>query len=154
MPDIDGGSLDLATLKGKVVLIVNVASQCGLTPQYEALQALYEAKKDAGLVVLGVPANNFGGQEPGSDADIKSFCTGTYHVTFPMLSKVSVKGDDRHPLYAQLAALPEPLGGEPRWNFTKFLVDRTGRVMARFEPKTTPNDPALVAKVDELLAID
>lgn len=152
MSDIDGAPIDLSSFKGKVVMVVNVASKCGLTPQYEALQALYESKKDAGLVVLGVPANNFGSQEPGTDAEIKEFCTGKYHVTFPMLAKISVKGDDRHPLYAQLASLPEPLGGEPKWNFTKFLVDRSGRVVARYEPRTTPADPALLAKVDELLA--
>lgn len=151
MRDIDGNELDLSTLKGKVVLLVNVASRCGLTPQYEGLQALYAAKKDAGLVVLGVPSNDFNGQEPGTEQEIKEFCTGRYGVTFPMLAKISVRGEGRHALYAQLASLPEPLGGEPRWNFTKFLIDRSGRVVARFEPRVTPGDAALVARVDELL---
>jgi glutathione peroxidase len=152
MRDIDGGELDLSTLKGKVVLLVNVASRCGLTPQYEALQALYASKKDAGLVVVGIPSNDFNGQEPGGEAEIKEFCTSRYGVTFPMLAKISVRGENRHPLYAQLASLPEPLGGEPRWNFTKFLLDRSGRVVARFEPRKPPDDPAVVARIDELLS--
>lgn len=151
MTDIDGKPVDLSTFKGKVLVIVNVASQCGLTPQYEALQDLYDAKKDSGLVVLGFPANNFGGQEPGTNEEIKAFCTGKFDVSFPMFSKISVKGEDADPLYKQIAGLPAPLGGEPRWNFTKFLVDRSGRVVARFEPRVTPSDPKFAAKVDELL---
>ena len=148
---IDGKGQDLAEYKGKVVMIVNVASKCGLTPQYEGLQALYERSKDAGLAVLAFPANEFGGQEPGTNSEIKEFCTGTYHVTFPIFEKIVVKGEGAHPLYTQLAAQPAPLGGEPKWNFTKFLVDRQGRVVARFEPKVKPDDPALVKKIDELL---
>jgi glutathione peroxidase len=151
MTDIDGKPVDLSTFQGKVLVIVNVASQCGLTPQYEALEDLYDSKKDSGLVVLGFPANNFGGQEPGTNEEIKAFCTGKFEVSFPMFSKISVKGDDADPLYKQIAGLPAPLGGEPRWNFTKFLVDRSGRVVARFEPRVTPADPAFAAKVDELL---
>lgn len=151
--DIDGNEVDLARYKGKVVMIVNVASKCGLTKQYEGLQKLYEEKKDAGLVILGFPANNFKEQEPGTDAEIKEFCTGTYGVTFPMMSKISVKGEDAHPLYKQLAAQPEPIGGEPSWNFTKYLVDREGNVAAKFEPRTAPDDPALVKKIDELLGV-
>jgi glutathione peroxidase len=151
--DIDGNDVDLAKYKGKVVMIVNVASKCGLTKQYEGLQKLYEEKKDAGLVILGFPANNFKEQEPGTDAEIKEFCTGTYGVTFPMMSKISVKGEDAHPLYKQLAAQPEPIGGEPSWNFTKYLVDREGNVVAKFDPRTTPDDPALVKKIDELLGV-
>ena len=151
--DIDGNEVDLARYKGKVVMIVNVASRCGLTKQYEGLQKLYDEKKDAGLVIVGFPANNFREQEPGTEKEIKEFCTGTYGVTFPMMSKVSVKGEDAHPLYRQLAAQPAPIGGEPQWNFTKFLVDREGNVAARFEPKTTPEDSGLRRKVDELLGV-
>jgi glutathione peroxidase len=151
MKTIDGKDQDLSAYKGKVVMIVNVASKCGLTPQYEGLQALYEKDKDAGLVILGFPANEFGSQEPGTNEEIKSFCTGTYHVTFPMFEKIVVKGEGTHPLYTQLAAQPAPIGGEPKWNFTKFLVDRQGHVVARFEPKVKPDDPALLKKIDELL---
>lgn len=151
--DIDGNDVDLAKYKGKVVMIVNVASKCGLTKQYEGLQKLYEEKQGDGLVILGFPANNFKGQEPGTEEEIKEFCTGTYGVTFPMMSKVSVKGEDAHPLYKQLSAQPAPIGGEPQWNFTKFLVDREGNVVARFEPKTTPEDAGLRKKVDELLGV-
>lgn len=111
--DIDGKDVDLASFKGQVVLIVNVASNCGYTPQYTGLQKLYTDKKDKGLVILGFPANNFGEQEPGSESEIKSFCTGKYNVTFPMFSKVSVKGDDQHPLYKQLALQAKPIGGDP-----------------------------------------
>jgi len=152
MKDIDGKDVDLASFKGKVVLIVNVASNCGYTPQYVGLEKLYTEKKDKGLVILGFPANNFGEQEPGTDAEIKSFCTGKYNVTFPMFSKISVKGDDQHPLYKQLAMQPKPLGGDPGWNFTKFLVDRSGAVVGRFDSKTRPNDPKLLKQIDELIA--
>jgi glutathione peroxidase len=152
MKDIDGKDVDLSSFKGKVVLIVNVASNCGYTPQYTGLQKLYTDKKDKGLVILGFPANNFNEQEPGSDSEIKSFCTGKYNVTFPMFSKISVKGDDQHPLYKQLAAQPKPIGGEPGWNFTKFLVDRTGAVVGRFDSKTRPSDAKLLKQIDELLA--
>ena len=147
MNRIDGQAQDLAAYRGNVVLVVNVASACGLTPQYEALQALYEDKSDDGLVILGFPANNFGNQEPGTNEEIEQFCTGDYGVTFPMFEKISVMGDDQHPLFERLSAE----GGAPSWNFTKYLVDRDGRVVARFDPRTAPNDPALVAKIDELL---
>ena len=133
-------------------MIVNVASKCGLTPQYAALQKLYESKKDAGFVILGFPANDFMGQEPGTNKEIKEFCDAKYKVTFPMFEKIAVTGKETHPLYKMLAALPAPLGGEPKWNFTKFVLDRQGHVVARFEPKTTPDDPAVVKKIDELLA--
>jgi glutathione peroxidase len=148
---IDGTSENLSIYKGKVVLIVNVASKCGLTGQYKALQSLYDAKKDDGLVILGFPANDFASQEPGSNSDIKAFCESKFGVTFPMFEKISVKGDGAHPLYKALAALPAPLGGEPKWNFTKFLVDRSGAVVARFEPRTKPDDPAMVKAIDSLL---
>jgi len=111
MTDIDGNEVDLDIYRGKVVLMVNVASKCGLTPQYEGLEALYQEHKDTGLVVIGFPANNFMGQEPGTDLQIKQFCTGEYDVTFPMFSKISVKGEDKHPLYQKLTGQPEPVGG-------------------------------------------
>lgn len=149
--DIDGKDVNLEDFKGKVILIVNVASKCGLTPQYEGLEKLYGQKKDQGFVVLGFPANNFMGQEPGTEADIKAFCSTKYNVTFPMFSKVSVKDKDVHPLFAQLGSLPEPAGGEPSWNFTKYLIGRDGRAVQRFGPRVGPSDKDLVAKVDELL---
>lgn len=152
MRTIAGEPARLDAYKGKVLLMVNVASKCGLTPQYEALEALYREHKDAGFVVLGFPANNFGGQEPGTNEQIAAFCSDRYDVSFPMFEKISVLGEDRHPLYAQLAALPEPLGGDPKWNFTKFLVNRSGEVVARFEPRTAPNDPAMLEALAKLLA--
>ena len=149
---IDGTPQKLEEYKGKVVMLVNVASKCGLTKsQYPGLEKLYESKKDAGLVILGFPANNFGGQEPGTNDEIASFCTGSYGVSFPMFEKISVKGDDAHDLYKRLAAQPAPIGGEPQWNFTKFIVDRSGKVVARFEPKVAPDAPEVTAKLEELL---
>ncbi len=149
---IDGTPERLDAYKGKVILIVNVASQCGLTPQYEALEALYEARKDRGFVILAFPANNFGAQEPGTNQEIAEFCSSKFSVTFPMFEKISVKGEDQAPLYRMLTGLPAPLGGEPKWNFTKFLVDREGRVVERLEPRTAPDDPVVRAKVDALIA--
>ncbi len=150
---IDGKEQDLSAYKGKVVVMVNVASKCGYTPQYAALEKLYEADKDKGLVILGFPANNFGGQEPGSNEEVAKFCKDTYSVTFPMFQKISVKGPDQHELYKQLAGQPAPVGGDPKWNFTKFVVDRSGKVVARFDAKKRDGlEPELVAKVDELLS--
>jgi len=149
---IDGTDESLGVYKGKVLLIVNVASQCGFTPQYEGLQKLYTDKKDAGLVVLGFPANDFKQQEPGTNEEIQRFCSGRFGVTFPMFEKVSVAGSDAHPLYKFLAKQPEPIGIEPKWNFTKFLVDREGRVVANFDSRVKPDDPELMKKVNELLA--
>lgn len=151
MKDIDGKDQKLDQYKGKVVLIVNVASKCGLTPQYKSLQKLYEDKKDQGFVILGFPANDFAAQEPGQDSDIKEFCSSKYSVTFPLFSKISVKGEEQHPLFKQLAGQAKPLGGDPTWNFTKFLINREGKVVSRFEPRTDPADSTLVKKVDELL---
>lgn len=151
---IDGTKTSFKAYEGRVLLVVNTASRCGLTPQYEALEKLYRAHQKEGLVVIGFPANNFMGQEPGTNEQILEFCTGTYDVTFPMAAKVSVKGEDAHPLYRQMAALPAPLGGEPAWNFTKFLVDREGNVIARFEPRTRPDDPKVVEAVREALGKD
>ncbi len=154
MNSIDGKPAPLGAFKGKVLLLVNVASQCGYTPQYKGLEALYRRYKDQGLVVAGFPANNFGAQEPGTDQEIKSFCSRTYDVTFPMYSKISVKGDDKAPLYQFLtdkASSPET-GGEIRWNFTKFLVDRTGKVIGRFESRVAPESAEMTAAIEKALA--
>ncbi|MFL5340909.1 MAG: glutathione peroxidase [Gemmataceae bacterium] len=154
MKGLDGKDVDLSQYKGKVVLFVNVASQCGLTPQYKGLEKLYEKYSDKGLVVIGVPANQFGSQEPGTDAEISTFCTSKYGVTFPMLSKVVVKGDGICPLYDFLTrkeANPK-LNGEIIWNFEKFLVGRNGEVVNRFPPRTTPEDPKVTKAIEEELA--
>ena len=148
---IDGKEQSLVDYRGQVLLIVNVASECGLTKEhYPALQKLYTEKKDAGLVVLGFPANDFKGQEPGSNSDIATFCS-AQKVTFPMFEKITVVGKDAHPLYKYLSGRPGPVGAEPSWNFTKFLVDRDGTVVARFDPRTMPGDPEVVKKIDALL---
>lgn len=151
MNRLDGTPEALSDYKGEVVLIVNTASKCGLTPQYKGLEALYESKKDKGLVILGFPANQFMGQEPGTNEEIAAFCSENYGVSFPMFEKIVVKGEGTHPLYEQLAALPDGMGGEPEWNFQKFLVDRSGRVVARFSPRTAPDDAELVAAIDKAL---
>jgi glutathione peroxidase len=150
LKDIDGKERSLAEFKGKVLLLVNVASKCGFTPQYEGLEKLYEQYKGKGLVILGFPANNFLSQEPGTDAEIKQFCVLKYNVTFPMFSKISVKGDDIHPLYLFLTTQTE-FKGDISWNFNKFLAGKDGRIAARFGSKTKPDDKDLVAKVEELL---
>jgi len=152
MARITGEREPLETHEGKVVLMVNVASECGYTPQYEGLEALYREFKDEGLVILGFPANDFGGQEPGSNEEILEFCQARFDVTFPMYAKIRVTGDDAHPLYKKLAAQPEPVGGPPRWNFTKFLLNHNGRVVNRFEPGVTPADGELRARIEALLA--
>jgi glutathione peroxidase len=151
MKDIDGKDVDLSQYKGKVILFVNVASKCGYTPQYLGLEKLYKEKAAKGFVILGFPANNFGEQEPGSDAEIKSFCSSKYNVTFPMFSKVSVRGEDAHPLYKQIASQPKPIGGDPQWNFTKYLIDKNGNVVGRFDPKVKPDDATMNRRIDELL---
>jgi len=145
---IDGKPVPLAEFKGKVVLIVNVASRCGFTPQYAGLEALYERYKNQGFVIVGVPANNFGGQEPGTNEEIKTFCTRKYNVSFPMMAKVSVKGDDITPLYKYLT---ETKGGDVKWNFTKFLIGKDGHIAERFESAVKPDDPALTAAVESAL---
>lgn len=154
MKDIDGKPFDLASLKGKVVMIVNVASRCGFTPQYTGLEKLYTDYKDKGFVIVGVPANNFGGQEPGTNEEIKTFCSSKYMVTFPMLSKVSVKGDDKTPLYQYLTEKKTSgdFAGEITWNFNKFLIDRNGQIMARFDSATKPQDPKVIAAVESAIA--
>ena len=146
--DIDGKDFNLADLKGKVVLIVNVASRCGYTPQYQGLEKLYESKKDQGFVIVGFPANNFKGQEPGSNEEIKQFCTSKYNVTFPMMSKISVKGDDIHPLYKQLTDAKGPV----TWNFNKFLIGRDGKLIEHFDSKAKPDDAKLTDAIDQALA--
>ncbi len=150
---IDGQPAPLAAYKGKVLLLVNVASKCGFTPQYTALEALYEKYKSEGLVVIGFPANNFMSQEPGSDAEIKDFCSRTYSVKFPMYSKISVKGDDKAPLYHFLTekATDPNNSGEIKWNFTKFLVARDGTILARFEPAVKPDSPQVIAAIEQAL---
>lgn len=164
---IDGAADSVAAHRGKVLLIVNVASKCGLTPQYEGLEKLFEAKRAEGLEVLGFPANNFKEQEPGANEDIAAFCSSTYNVQFPMFAKVSVVGADKHPLYAQLTkAQPDAIGEGPHrarlesfkiatnpapevlWNFEKFVVGRNGEVVARFAPDVTADDPRLVSVLD------
>jgi len=144
MDSIDGAPVPLSQYKGKVALVVNVASRCGFTPQYTALEATYRAHKDRGVVVLGFPANNFKGQEPGTNAEIADFCKRTYDVTFPMFSKVSVLGADKAPLYQFLTSG----GPEIEWNFTKFVVGRDGAVVARFPSKVKPDAPEVIAAIE------
>jgi glutathione peroxidase len=152
MKNIEGKPVKLDAYKGKTVLLVNTASKCGLTPQYEGLEKLYETYKDRDFVVLGFPANNFMGQEPGTNEEIQQFCKLKYDVEFPMFSKISVKGKDIDPLYAWLT---EGAGfdGEIEWNFAKFLVGPDGKVIARFHPKKTPEDPEVVAKIEAALPV-
>jgi glutathione peroxidase len=150
---IDGQPAPLSQYRGKVLLIVNVASQCGYTPQYAGLEAIYEKYKDKGFAILGFPANNFKAQEPGSDEEIKTFCTRKYNVTFPMYSKISVAGVDKAPLYQFLTdKLANPsTGGEIKWNFTKFLVGKDGKVLQRFEPAVTPESQDVVSAIEAAL---
>jgi glutathione peroxidase len=142
MKDIDGKTVPLSNYKGKVLLIVNVASKCGFTPQYDGLEKLYEKYKGKGLVILGFPCNQFASQEPGSDADIKNFCSTKYNVTFPLFDKIEVNGDNAHPLYQFLKkSEPDPEGKlDIGWNFNKFLIDRSGHPLKRFVSKQTPAD--------------
>ena len=154
MKNIDGQDVKLDAFKGKVVMIVNVASKCGYTPQYEGLEALYEKNKDRGFVILGFPANNFMGQEPGTEAEIKEFCSSKYHVTFPMFAKISVKGKDQHPLYNYLTnkATDPEFAGDISWNFNKFVVDRNGKIVARFSSNDTPESEAVTSAIEKYLA--
>ena len=150
---LQGEPSSLADHAGKALLLVNVASKCGLTPQYTGLEALHEAYAGRGFSVLGFPCNQFGGQEPGSAADIETFCSTTYGVTFPMFEKIDVNGDARHPIYSELTAVADAEGasGDIRWNFEKFLVSPAGEIVARFSPMVTPEDPALVSAIESIL---
>ncbi|HUA58963.1 MAG TPA: glutathione peroxidase [Verrucomicrobiae bacterium] len=150
---IDGQASPLSQYKGKVVMIVNVASLCGFTPQYTGLEAVYEKYKDKGFVILGFPANNFGSQEPGTNDEIKTFCTRKYNVSFPMFAKISVKGADKAPLYKFLTDKQSnpASGGEIQWNFTKFLIGKDGRIIQRFESAVEPQSPEVVAAIEKAL---
>ena len=154
MKDIKGQDVPLAAFRGRVLLVVNVASKCGLTPQYEGLQELYDRYKDKGLEILAFPANNFLRQEPGTDSEIQQFCSTTYSVTFRLFSKISVKGKDIHPLYQFLTGRETNPGfhGKIGWNFAKFLADRQGTVIGRFEPKVNPTSPEVISAVEKALA--
>jgi glutathione peroxidase len=154
LDSIDGQPRKLSEFAGKVLLVVNVASKCGLTPHYKGLQELYEHNEDRGFAVLGFPCNQFGGQEPGSNADVKAFCSTSYGVSFPMFAKLDVNGANRAPLYAWLtSAKTEPDGsGDIAWNFTKFVVGRDGSVVARFNPRVEPSDPELQKAIEAALA--
>jgi glutathione peroxidase len=147
--NIDGQATDLSQFKGKVVMIVNVASKCGFTPQYAGLESLYEKYKDQGFVIIGFPANNFHSQEPGTNLEIKTFCTGKYNVTFPMMAKISVKGDDKAPIYKYLTETPKGgIPGEITWNFNKFLIGRDGQVIARFPSNVKPDGAVVIGAVE------
>jgi glutathione peroxidase len=152
LKDIDGKVTSLKPYEGKVVLIVNVASHCGFTPQYTALESVYEKYKDKGFVVAGFPCNQFGGQEPGTADEIKQFCSSKYNVTFPLYEKIEVNGPNRHPLYVSLAGKESPVGGDIKWNFSKFLVGRDGKILKRFESKTAPDSPEVTSAIEAALA--
>ena len=156
MKDIDGKDVRLKKYKGNVLLVVNTASKCGYTPQYEGLQAIFDKYKDRGFYVLGFPANNFGGQEPGTESQIKEFCTTKYKVSFPMFAKISVKGEDQAPLYAYLTSpMTDPaFGGEITWNFNKFLIDRRGKIIGRFTSKDKPESSTVTAAIEAALNAD
>jgi glutathione peroxidase len=150
--DIDGKETSIGDYKGKVLLIVNVASKCGLTPQYKALEATYEKYKDKGFAVLGFPCNQFASQEPGTNEEIKQFCSSTYKVSFPLFDKIDVNGPKRHPLYVALAGQDSPFPGDIKWNFGKFLIGRDGKIIKRFEPRTTPDATEVVEAIEAALA--
>lgn len=152
MKRLDGTDENLTNYRGKVVMLVNVASKCGLTPQYAGLQAIYDKYEPQGFEILGFPANNFMGQEPGTDEEISQFCELNYGVSFPLFSKISVKGDEIAPLYEELTGMPEPIGGEVLWNFQKYLLNRNGEVVEKFMPQTTPESPEVVEAIESLLA--
>ena len=152
LKDIDGQNTTLKPYAGKVLLVVNVASKCGFTPQYAALEAIYKKYQDQGLVVCGFPCNQFLSQEPGTDAEIKAFCTSKYDVTFPMFDKLEVNGANRHPLYVVLAGKASPFPGNIHWNFTKFLIGRDGKIVARFDSKVKPDSEEVTKAIEAALA--
>ena len=153
---LDGQDSSLGSLAGKTLLVVNVASKCGLTPQYTALEKLHEQFAARGFAVVGFPCNQFGGQEPGTAEAIAEFCSATYGVTFPMFEKIEVNGSARHPVYTELTAVPDANGdaGDIQWNFEKFLLRPDGTVAARFRPRTTPDDPEVLAVIEAILPAD
>lgn len=150
MKTIDGQTKALSDYRGKILMVVNVASFCGYSPQYKDLEAVYRKYKDKGFTILAFPANNFGEQEPGSDLEIKSFCSTTYDVTFELFSKISVRGDDQHPLYRYITN-DSPFPGDVKWNFQKYLVDGNGTFVAMFPSRTKPTDPAVLERIESLL---
>jgi len=150
--DIDGKEASLKPYNGKVLLIVNVASHCGFTPQYKQLEAVYEKYKDKGFVVLGFPCNQFGQQEPGTNEEIKQFCSSKFSVTFPLFDKIEVNGPNRHPLYASLAGKDSPYPGDIKWNFSKFLISRDGKILKRFESNVVPDSPQVTQAIESALA--
>ena len=150
--DIDGKPGSLKPYQGKVLLIVNVASRCGFTPQYKELEAVYEKYKAKGFVVLGFPCNQFGGQEPGTDAEIKEFCSSKFNVTFPLFDKIEVNGPNRHPLYVSLAGKDAPYPGDIKWNFSKFLIGRDGKILKRFESRVVPDSSEVTQAIEAALA--
>jgi glutathione peroxidase len=152
LKDIDGKDTTLKPYAGKALLVVNVASKCGYTRQYATLEAVYKKYQDQGLVVCGFPCNQFGGQEPGTDAEIKEFCTSKFNVTFPMFDKLEVNGDHRHPLYLALAGGDSPFSGNIKWNFTKFLVGRDGKILNRFDSKVEPDSAEMAKAIEAALA--
>jgi glutathione peroxidase len=152
LKDIDGKDTSLKPYQGKVMLVVNVASKCGYTPQYKELEAIYEKFSAQGFTVLGFPCNQFRSQEPGSNAEIKEFCSSKYSVTFPLFDKIEVNGPNRHPLYGILAGKDSPVAGDIKWNFTKFLIGRDGKVLKRFESKVKPDDAEVIQAIEAALA--
>ena len=152
LKDINGKDTSLKEYKGKALLIVNVASKCGYTPQYKGLQAIQQKYKEQGLVVLGFPCNQFGGQEPGSNTEILEFCSSKYNVTFPMFDKLDVKGANQHALYKELSGKDSPFPGDVKWNFGKFLVGRDGKILKRFESKDKPESPEVTGAIESALA--
>jgi glutathione peroxidase len=152
LKDIDGKDTTLAAYKGKAVLIVNVASKCGYTKQYAGLETTYQKFKDKGFVVLGFPCNQFGGQEPGSNEEIKQFCSSKFNVTFPLFDKIDVNGVGRHPLYIALAGKDSPFPGDIKWNFNKFLISKEGKILSRYDSKVTPESEQLTKDIEAALA--
>lgn len=152
LKDIDGKDTTLADYKGKVLLIVNVASKCGYTKQYAGLEALHQKYKDKGFAVLGFPCNQFGGQEPGTNEEIKQFCSSKFNVTFPLFDKIEVNGATRHPLYVALAGSDSPFPGDIKWNFNKFLIGKDGKILKRYDSKVTPESEELTKAIEDALA--
>lgn len=152
LKDIDGKDASLKAYEGQVLLVVNVASQCGFTPQYKGLEALQRQYKGKGFTVLGFPCNDFGAQEPGTNEEIKTFCSSNYEVTFPLFDKLHVNGPEQHPLYAELTGKASPLPGEIKWNFEKFLIGRDGKLMKRFNSKAAPDSPELARAIEAAVA--